>query len=103
MSLSHAHLRRLYLQYNRRWFQGALPEDMDVFYAPDDEAHGLAVQDRAGEKYIKIDTAIAGTRFARLTLLHECCHHLTGDFTHGKKFQAAMQGLAAIGAFKNIW
>lgn len=103
MSLSHAQLRRWYQTFNRKWFAGKLPDDMDVFYAPDDGAHGVAICDEQGNRCIKIDTAIAGSRWAKMTLLHECNHHFTGDFSHGVKFQAGMARLAMLGAFRGIW
>src|SRR5579859_4436841 len=103
MSLSHTQLRRWYLQYNRKWFSDRLPRDMDVMYVPDDLNHGTAIVDCCDNCVIKIDTAIAGTRFARLTLIHEMNHHDTGDFGHGPKFQLGMVNLAMRGAFKNIW
>ena len=101
--LSHSQLRRWYRTFNRRWFDGKLPEDMDVLYAPDDTAHGLAILDRTDERVITIDSTIAGTRYAKLVLLHEMVHHATGDFGHGGRFQRGMQRLAIIGAFKGIW
>lgn len=103
MSLSHSQLRRWYVSYNRRWFGGQLPADMDVYYAPDDGAHGLAISTNTGEQSIKVDTASMGTRYAKLVLLHEMVHHYTGDYKHGEKFQNGMKRLALLGAFKNIW
>jgi hypothetical protein len=103
MTLSHTQLRRWYTSFNRRFFGNSLPADMDVFYAPDDDAHGVAVCVSEDDRLIKIDTAHAGTRFARLILLHECNHHYTGDFGHGPRFQAGMVRLAALGAFRRIW
>ncbi len=103
MSLSHAQLRRWFLAYNRKWFGGRLPEDMDVYYAPDDGAHGLAISANTGEQSIKVDTASMGTRYAKLVLLHEMVHHYTGDYGHGEKFQNGMKRLALLGAFKTIW
>jgi hypothetical protein len=103
VSLSHTQLRRWYGHFNRKWFAGKLADDIDVMYAPDDGAYGMAICHENGEQVIKIDTAIAGTRFAKLTLLHEMNHHYSGDFTHGVRFQAGMARLAMLGAFKGIW
>ena len=102
-NLSHTRLRRLYLQYNRRWFNGELPEDMDVLYAPSDVAHGTAICHESGERIIEIDTAIAGTKWENWTLFHEMTHHYTGAWNHGPKFQLGMVRLAMLGAFKQIW
>ena len=52
---------------------------------------------------IKIDTAIAGSRWAKMCLMHEMNHHYSGDFSHGVKFQAGMARLAMLGAFKGLW
>lgn len=103
MSLSHTQLRRWYRQFNARWFEGRLPEDMDVFYAPDDENHGFCEAHPNGVKIIRIDTKLAGTRHAQIDLIHEMNHHDTGAFNHGARFEAGMQRLARIGAFKGIW
>jgi len=103
MGLSHAQLRRWYCTFNREFFFGQLPKEMDVFYAPDDEAHGLARRYATGDCSIQVDTALAGTRYARLILLHEMNHHYTGDWGHGKRFQVGMLRLAIAGAFRKIW
>jgi hypothetical protein len=101
--LSHTQLKRWYRSFNRRWFESRLPEDMDVLYVPDDGAHGTAICYPNGELVIEVDTALAGTRFAKMVLLHEMCHHATGDWGHGVRFQAGMARLAMLGAFKGIW
>lgn len=103
MSLSHAQLRRWYRSYNARWFGGKLPDDMDILYAPDDSAYGVATCHENGSRVIQIDTAIAGSRWAKFTLIHEMNHHYTSDFGHGAGFQAGMIRLAIVGAFKWIW
>lgn len=76
---------------------------MNVYYAPHDDAHGLARREETGACSIQIDTTLAGTRYARLILLHEMNHHFTGDWGHGKSFQAGMLRLAMAGALKKIW
>lgn len=103
MSLSHGELRRWYTTFNRCYFFGKLPKEMDVFYAPDDGAHGIAQRHENGQCTIQIDTTLAGTRYAKWILLHEMNHHYTGDWKHGRKFQAGMLRLAMAGAFKKIW
>jgi hypothetical protein len=103
MGLSHSELKGWYRYFNRKWFDSRLPADMDVMYAPDDRTHGLAIRERTDERVIMIDTTLAGTRYAKMTLLHEMVHHDTGDFRHGKRFQGGMLRLAARGAFRNIW
>lgn len=102
-SLSHDRLRRWYRHFNKRWFGGELPEDMDVLYAPID-AYGEAECHPNGERVIVIDTMYATDRkIAQWTLLHEMTHHYTGQWNHGSKFQLGMVRLAMLGAFKNIW
>ena len=103
MSLSHLQLKQWFRYYNRKWFESRFPADTDVYYAPDDNCHGMAIGEWNGEGSIKIDTAVAGTRYAKLVLLHEMVHLDTGDYTHGKRFQAGMLRLAAIGALRNLW
>lgn len=103
MTRSHSQLRRWFNAYNRKWFGSRLPSELHVFYAPDDNNHGLAVDFPEGLKFIKVDTTVAGTRFAKMVLLHEMNHHDTDDFGHGEKFQEGMKRLAKAGAFRNIW
>lgn len=103
MNLSHTQLRRWYRTYNRRWFNGELPDDMDVLYAPMDREHGLAECHPNEERIITIDTMYATPRIARWFLLHEMTHHYTGDWTHGNIFQAGQMRLAMLGAFRRIW
>lgn len=103
MSLSHTELKKWFNYFNRKWFDSRFPADMDVYYAPDDRCHGLAIGDQNGEGSIKIDTAVAGTRYAKLVLLHEMVHLDTGDYGHGRRFQNGMLRLAALGAFRNLW
>jgi hypothetical protein len=76
---------------------------MDIFYAPADKTHGLATLHRNEERVIEIDTMVAGTRYAKAILLHECNHHYTGDWTHGERFQNGMLRLAILGAFRGVW
>lgn len=100
---SHAELKRWYANFNRFYFGGKLPREMEVFYAPSDTVHGLAQLEESGRATIQVDTALAGTRYAKWILLHEMNHHATGDWGHGKRFQAGMMRLAMRGAFKRIW
>lgn len=104
MSLSHTQLRRWYRELNRKWFDGSLPDDMDLLYAPMDDAHGLAICHANEERVIIVDPVLAAyPRFTRLILIHEMCHHYTGQWNHGAKFQLCMVRLAMRGAFKRIW
>lgn len=99
---SHSELKRWYASFNRHYFGGKLPREMEVFYAPSDTVHGLAEKEESGKCSIQVDTTLAGTRYAKLILLHEMCHHAAG-WGHGKKFQREMLRLAVMGAFRKIW
>ncbi len=103
MALSHTELKAWFRYFNRKHFDSRFPADTDVFYAPDDRLHGEAAGYPNGEGAIKIDTTVAGTRYAKLVLLHEMVHLDTGDYSHGKRFQQGMLRLAAKGALRNIW
>lgn len=101
--MSHKQLRRWYRDYNARFFNNRLPAGMQLFYAPSDANHGEAIVDGQGNPSIRIDTCLYGMKWDRMALLHEMNHHDTGDFTHGKKFQAGMLRLANMGALARIW
>lgn len=106
-------LRRWYLDYNRRWFNGDLPEDtVRVMWEP----CGGAVAETEpvgdeGELIIRINPCLRGVGSkprhsnARFALIHEMVHvKLWGKAAHhGVKFQQEMLSLAQDGAFKNLW
>ena len=103
-NLCHRELQRVYHAYNRRWFLGALPTDVDCMFAPTDNCLGL-VQMENGGWLLTIDPkyAIEG-RTWRLTLLHEQVHLLVTPYRrHGKQFQDMMKALAGMGAFRTLW
>jgi hypothetical protein len=103
-NLCHRELQRVYRDYNRRWFQNALPDDVDCMFAPTVGCLGLVELDNGGW-LLTIDPkyAIEG-RTWRLTLLHEQAHLLIAPYKlHGKQFQMVMQGLAMCGAFRQLW
>ena len=96
-------LKRTYAAYNTRWFEGKLPSDADVLFAPTNNCMGIA---ECGEDgfMITIDPkyAIEG-RTWRLTVLHEMVHlKLYPARGHGKEFQRQMFRLAILGAFAKL-
>lgn len=103
-NLCHKELQKVYHVYNRRWFLGALPEDVDCMFAPTDNCMGI-VELETGGWLLTIDPkyAIEG-RSWRMTLLHEQAHLLISPYRwHGQQFQMVMQGLAVSGAFRSLW
>jgi hypothetical protein len=104
-SLSDKHLRRWYREFNRRFFSAALPEDIDLLYAPVERCLADVTFCPAQEFVLRINPRYAiDTRVVRLTLLHEMAHVKLWPYrTHGPQFEAEMQRLANIGAFKGLW
>lgn len=104
MRLCDKQLARWYREFNRKWFDGRLPDDTDVLYAPYEGACGL-VWHEEGSFIIQINPAYAvDSRMVKFTLLHELCHiALHPDQSHGRAFQTEMKRLATSGAFKGIW
>ena len=103
-NLCHRELQKVYEAYNRRWFMGALPDDVDCMFAPTEGCIGLVHMENGGW-LLTIDPkyAIEG-RMWRLTLIHEQVHLLLNPYlTHGQQFQDAMKGLAGMGAFRMLW
>lgn len=107
-------LQTIYRTYNRKYFDGELP---DITVGFNDELVGmyatLAVNVWTSEEdglehtvlQIHIDPKRhAGSEQERMTLLHEMCHvKLLPWRHHGKKFEEEMMRLAMRGAFKGLW
>jgi hypothetical protein len=104
MMLCDRELQRIYRQYNRRWFDDQLPDDVDCLFSPVDDCYGL-VQQAGGGWLLQINPKYSMEgRLWRLTLLHEMVHlHLNPYLRHGLRFQEEMQRLAASGAFRRLW
>ena len=99
-------LKKWFRTFNKRYFDGTLPNCV-VFWEPafvtGDE---LGEVKQEGERIIlRIDPSIRFTSaVTKLVLLHEMSHlRLWPYLGHGRKFQAEMLRLAALGAFKNLW
>jgi uncharacterized membrane protein YcjF (UPF0283 family) len=115
--LSERDLLRWYRTYNDRYFRGALPEEVDILWAPvvdgyaevdfhrDKHSHSRLHRQEAGEFVILISPSIAAwTAQWRWALLHEMAHVGLWPYQrHGPRFQAEMLRLAQAGAFRNIW
>jgi predicted metal-dependent hydrolase len=95
-------LRRAYLHYNRKYFDGKLPRAAEIVwealpatllgYQKDDDK--IAINDKLKRAWT----------LWRFTLLHEMCHLKLGHkISHGRRFQDEMRRLANEGAFDGLW
>jgi hypothetical protein len=98
-------LKRWYNEFNRRWFEEGLPEEVDVLYAPVEGCWGETVPVDRHSFVIRIDPHCAiSNRVTKMTLLHEMTHvELWPYCTHGPRFERRMQELAACGAMRGLW
>ena len=107
-------LRRWYLQFNRQWFNGDLPDDVTVYWDPvSAQAECWSVLAIPGTRdhepivdfIIRIDPRMSFSRaLAKWALLHEMAHvKLYPNLNHGPKFHAEMLRLANCGAFRKLW
>ena len=113
MALSDRRLKRLYRHFNRRYFDGALPDSTEVWWEHVDGACadcdvdncGLAFDAGSDSFMIRLNPDIGWSeRNAKLALLHEMVHvKLYPNFNHGRRFQNEMIRLAALGAFDRLW
>lgn len=103
--LSDTKLRRWYREYNRRFFGGALSDDVDILYAPVEGCCADVDNCPAHDFVLRINPAYAiNVGFVRLALLHEMVHiKLWPCQTHGAAFQREMKRLAAADAFRGLW
>lgn len=105
MTLCDRNLRRWYREANARWFGGALPEDVDVLYAPYAGCSAVAMRDAGENFFIQINPAFALDRkMVQLALLHEMAHIALWPYKkHGQRFEDEMLRLAAAGAMRGKW
>ncbi len=106
-------LKRLYRQYNKKFFNNNLPNIPVGFASPSDLLKaGLGKKTCAVTLFDKgKPTAIYIKRYKRkewpyikADLLHEMAHvALPFRVNHGPRFQEEMLRLAQAGAFKKIW
>ena len=123
---SHPKLKRLFLKYNRKYFDGRLPTDCVLLFTkrPDmmttyfGEFNPCVYSE--GEDEILISNCVRNwPNTLKRTLLHEMVHYwlyIRPDVTyadrrnakeddgkHGKRFNREMLRLAKRGAFHGIW
>ena len=106
-------LKRAFLSFNRRYFNGRLPKETEVKYSKKifRKHHflGHAIYLKNALSLIRIAKELKRTpTIAQLVLLHEMCHIALmqqGRFleNHGTRFQKLMLKLAKKGAFKDLW
>lgn len=104
-------LQRWVKHYNKKYFDGKLPEVQVGFNdeIPDDHGTQITVSldyppgHKIHQIHISPETHCSN-RQLKLTLLHELVHlKLVPYSQHGKRFEAEMLVLASKGAFKDIW
>jgi hypothetical protein len=84
------HLTQLYNELNRQFFNGRLPRYRVTFYKAMTK-QGWCISER---RLIRLSPSLPDAQI-RKVLLHEMCHIGTPD--HGKRFQAKLARLAALG------
>jgi hypothetical protein len=112
---SHPTLKRIYREYNRKYFGGRLPNVDINFISPGQmkKCFGLARATCAVTCFKKgtitpVAIYISKNkykiwRYVRADLLHELVHVDRPRADHGPVFENEMKRLAAAGAFKGIW
>jgi hypothetical protein len=104
-------LKRVYNQYNKKYFNNELSDKVELVWEPTPKCDGVtcAVWEISdGIFSIKIDPALKGEPcWWRLVLLHEMCHvklwRQHPKHEHGKVFEAEKDRLYALGALKKLW
>jgi hypothetical protein len=102
---SDALLRRLYLDFNRRFFNNELPLDTKVIWMPVvDDCVAESTKPDDGPFIIKMSPSISGfRRFFKLILIHEMCHiklwGRRGDY-HGKLWKEEIIRVLKAGAVR---
>ena len=93
-------LKRAFLDYNQRWFNGKLAPDTIVRWAEMDEMGTSTGQlILVNRKLRRWDSAW------KLTLFHEMAHVATDSEVaeHGPRWLRVMRSLARRGAFDKLW
>lgn len=105
-------LKKLYKEYNRRFFAGKLPDicvrfgDAKAMKAAGVPKGTCAVTLLNGSKPYAIvirEYQHKGWGYIKSDLLHEMVHVARPRANHGKVFQNEMKRLAAANAFVGIW
>ena len=107
-----SYLKGLYNIYNRRYFNGKLPEDTRLYFVPKIGKSKSAEKSNCAVTYIYAEgppailiqkTKFKSMRYVVSDLLHEMSHLSKPRADHGKVFQGEMKRLADLGAFKEVW
>ena len=111
--VTNAQLPRMYRKYNRLYFSGKLPVNLEVAFETEGKnLRGWGVTDYICDSHgcyhptkILINRSLKVCRgWASMTLLHEMVHvELPYGASHGPRFQARMRKLASQGAFDRWW
>lgn len=115
-------LKSDFLEYNERYFYGALPQSTTVSWADLSEWSDMGRTNRRadGSFIIQVDPKLhAVLKQAQMTLLHEMCHEKNllninviagttkveseGLDSHAYAFDSCMLDIAKKGAFKDLW
>ena len=101
--------RRLYHEFNQRYFAGELEEDIEVIIEPCgkcDDLYGYVNHFRpfmGHEITIDDEMAVLHDKWARIILLHEMIHIKLHPYGyHGKPFYDEFLRLANMGAYKTL-
>jgi SprT-like family protein len=110
--VSHRTLKKLYREYNRRYFGGRLPDALVAFVTPAEmKRSGLGKatcavtclnKKRPPAIYISRNK-FKTWGYIRADLLHEMCHVSKPRANHGKVFQDEMLRIAKLGAMNDVW
>ena len=112
MGIAKAHfsdnqLRRLFLEFNRLYWNDSLPHDTEIVLVPlKGKIVGLCAKQTDGSFIITLCPSITGfPRYTKLILIHEMCHIATweskGD-SHGKAWKKEVLRVLTAGAVKYI-
>lgn len=119
LAQKNAYLKTLYNRYNKKFFEGKLP-DIILGYATGAELKKSLKEKRSkevlcavtyfDEEHTTIPLSIVLNKEAhkyvadkKATVLHEMAHVSKPRAGHGKVFQEEMKRLAQAGAFSDIW
>ncbi len=99
-----------YQRFNNGWFNGELPQDTKIEYSDMGPDYPIGLTTQIGDNFSIFINAYddRNVREAELTEFHEMCHvwvatHGDEFEEHGPKWVGCMRGLAAAGAFDDLW
>lgn len=105
-------LKKLYREYNRKYFGNRLPDVFIDFTTPRDLAKNGLGKATCAVTFLKgysrpaifiSRNPLKTWRYVKSDLLHEMCHVARPRADHGQAFEEEMLRIAKMGAFKNIW